>query len=101
MKKTRPAVTLSVLCDPCKKKEIERLLFTETSTLGVRYIQVKKVVLDRCLVTVDTPWGPVRVKEAYYNGEKLREKPEYEDCASIARKNGISIEKVYQEIKKP
>jgi len=98
MKKSRPAVTLSVLCGPEKIKAIEHLLFTETSTLGVRYQHVKKTMLERRAGTVDTPWGAVRIKEAYYQGRKLRTKPEYDDCAAIARENGISIEKVYQEI---
>jgi len=98
MKKSRPAVMLSVLCDPEKIPAIEHLLFTETTTLGVRYRYVKKTMLDRRTATVDTPWGQVRIKEAYYQGEKLRTKPEYDDCAAIARKHGISIEKVYREI---
>ena len=99
MKKTRPAVMLSVLCAPDKRVEMERLLFTETSTIGVRYQYVKKSVLDRRTVTVETQWGPVRVKEAYYKGQKLRAKPEYEDCAAIARKHNISLETVYKHLK--
>ena len=95
MKKTRPAVKISILSAPDKREELERVLFTETSTLGARYQYVKKTVLERRAVTVDTQWGPVRMKEAYYQGEKLRTKPEYDDCAAIARKYGISIEKVY------
>ena len=98
MKKSRPAVMLSALCSPEKIEELERLLFTETSTLGLRYQYVKKTVLDRCAVTVDTQWGPVRVKEAYYKGQKLRAKAEYDDCAAIARKHGVSIENVYERI---
>ena len=98
MKKSRPAVTLSVLCEPEKTPAVEHLLFTETSTLGVRHHDVKKTMLDRRSEIVDTPWGQVRIKEAYYKGEKLRIKPEYDDCAAIARKHGISIETVYQHI---
>ena len=96
MKKSRPAVKLSVLCEPEKRDEMEKILFTETSTLGIRYYNVKKSILDRRTTTVETQWGPVRVKEACYQGEKLKAKPEYEDCAEIARKHGISIEKVYK-----
>ena len=99
MKKSRPAVMLSVLCEPAKIEIMEHILFTETSTLGVRYQHVKKNMLDRRFATVDTPWGAVRVKEAYYQGNRLRTKPEYGDCAAIARKHGISIEKVYQELR--
>ena len=98
MKKSRPAVMLSVLCKPGKIPVIEHLLFTETSTLGVRHRYMKKTALDRRTETVHTPWGQIRIKEAYYQGEKLKTKPEYDDCAAVARKHGISIEKVYEYI---
>ena len=98
MKKTRPAVMLSVLCAPEKIAAVEQLLFSETTTLGVRYQYVKKTMLDRRFATVDTPWGAVRIKEAYLHGEKIRAKPEYDDCVAIARKQGVSIEKVYKGI---
>ena len=101
MKKSRPAVMLSVLCEPAKIPAVEHLLFTETSTLGVRYQYVKKTMLDRCAGTVETTWGTVRIKDAYYHGKKLRTKPEYDDCAAIARKHGVSIEEVYRQIVKP
>ena len=95
MKKSRPAVMLSVLCAPERKDELERIVFTETTTLGTRCRHVKKTVLERRNLTVETPWGAVRVKEAYFQGQKLRAKPEYDDCANIARKHDINIEKVY------
>ena len=99
MKKSRPAVMLSVLCEPAKIPVVEHLLFTETPTLGVRYQYVKKTILNRRNLTVDTPWGAVRVKEAYYQGKKLKAKPEYDDCAAIARTHGISIEEVYRKLR--
>ena len=98
MKKTRPAIKISVLCAPDKKAEVERLLFTETTTLGVRYQFLKKTVLQRNTVTVETEWGPVRMKEAYFHGKKIRSKPEFDDCTEIARRAGISIEELYQKI---
>jgi hypothetical protein len=98
MKKSRPAVMLSALCTPDKIQTLEKALFTETTTLGLRYQSVKKTTLERRATTVDTPWGAVRVKEAYYQGQKLRTKPEYADCAAIALKHGISIEKVYRQL---
>jgi len=100
MKKSRPAVMLSVLCKPEKIPVVEHLLFTETTTLGVRHRYVKKTALDRKSKIVQTPWGEVRIKEAYYQGEKLRAKPEYDDCATVAQKHGISIEKVYEYIQR-
>ena len=98
MKKSRPAVTLSVLCTPDRRDALRHVLFTETSTLGVRYHHVKKEMLERRAGTVETPYGQVRIKEAWYQGQKIRTKPEYDDCAALARKQGISIEKVYREI---
>jgi uncharacterized protein (TIGR00299 family) protein len=98
MKKSRPAVLLSVLCPPEKISIIENILFTETSTLGIRYSTVKKKMLAREIETIDTPWGKVRVKKAYYKGQAIRRKPEYEDCAAIARNQQISIEKVYDYV---
>ncbi len=100
MKKSRPAVTISTLCSPAKIPAIEHLLFTETSTLGIRHHQVCKNMLDRHIDLIDTPWGQVRIKKAYYQGKILKAKPEYDDCASIARKNNISIEKVYEHIRR-
>jgi len=99
MKKSRPAVMLSVLCEPAKIPVVEHLLFTETPTLGVRYQYVKKTILNRRDLTVDTPWGAVRIKEAYYQGKKLKAKPEYDDCVAIARNHGISIEEVYRKLR--
>ncbi len=99
MKKSRPAVLISVLCSPEKISAVEHVLFTETTTLGVRHHRIRKTVLDRRADTVDTPWGQVRIKKAYYRGKKLRTKPEYDDCAAIARKHGIDIEKVYEYVR--
>ena len=99
MKKSRPAILLSTLCPPEKLRDIEHILFTETPTLGIRYHHVKKSVLNRNFENMDTPWGAVRIKKAYYEENVLKEKPEYEDCAAIARKNGISISKVYEFIR--
>jgi uncharacterized protein (TIGR00299 family) protein len=98
MKKTRPAVTVSVLCAPEKAETMQHILFVETSTLGIRYYQVRKIMLDRRSETIDTPWGQVRTKEAYYQGKKLKVKPEYDDCAAIARNHNLSIEKVYEQV---
>ncbi len=100
MKKSRPAITLSVLCAPEKYEEIEHILFTETSTLGVRYYGVGKRMLERKTELMDTPWGQVRIKAAYYQGALLKTKPEYDDCAAIARDHHISISKIYEYINK-
>ncbi|MDR3094309.1 MAG: nickel pincer cofactor biosynthesis protein LarC [Bacteroidales bacterium] len=98
MKKSRPAVLLSVLCSPDKTPEMENILFTETTTLGLRSHSVQKKMLDRNIETLDTPWGTVRVKKAFMNGKELKCKAEYDDCEAIARANGIELEHVCQFI---
>ena len=96
MKKSRPGVKLSALCTPDKEYIIKSLIFTETTTLGVRCQYVKKTALERRSLSVETPWGTVRIKEAYFQGKKIKAKPEYDDCAAIAKNHGISLESVYE-----
>jgi uncharacterized protein (TIGR00299 family) protein len=98
MKKSRPAVTLSVLCSIEIEHEIEKILFEETSTLGVRKYKVVKTMLSRKVTSIDTPFGRVRIKSAFYGGRPLKSKPEYEDCLKIAKDNQMPISEVYNMV---
>jgi uncharacterized protein (TIGR00299 family) protein len=98
MKKSRPAVKLSVLCTTDAEARINEVLFRETSTIGVRKYQVDKTVLDRIIETISTPLGDVRVKSAFYKGVCIKSKPEYDDCNKIAREKGIPVSQVYREV---
>jgi uncharacterized protein (TIGR00299 family) protein len=100
MKKSRPAATLSVLTDHGNEHRIIELLFMETSTLGVRKYFVEKSMLQRTTESIDTPFGKVKVKSAYYNGKKVKSKPEYDDCLKIAREKKLPLNQVYKEIEK-
>ena len=100
MKKSRPAVTLSILAEPEAEPGIKEILLTETSTLGIRKYSVEKTMLKRKSELLDTPYGKVRIKSAYYNQRKIKSKPEYEDCIRIARENKIPLNQVYKEIEK-
>ena len=100
MKKSRPAITLSVLCNLDAEQNIEQVLFKETSTIGLRKQLFEKLMLDRKMDTIGTPYGEVRIKTAYYNGRKLKSKPEYEDCLKIAQKEQISLNDVYTLVQK-
>jgi uncharacterized protein (TIGR00299 family) protein len=100
MKKTRPAVTLSVLADPEAESAIKEVLFTETSTLGIRKYPVEKTMLQRIVEWLDTPYGKVRIKTARYGDKKIKSKPEYEDCIKIARDRKIPLNQVYKTIEK-
>ena len=81
MKKFRPGTALHVICWPEKAAEIENVIFAETGTLGIRRRLLERRVLDRQVSTVDTPFGPIRVKSA--GGANLIS-PEYEDVRRAA-----------------
>lgn len=98
MKKSRPAVKLSVLCTTDAEARINEVLFRETSTIGVRKYKVDKTMLDRVIETITTPLGDVRVKSAFYKGVCIKSKPEYDDCIKIAREKGIPVSQVYREV---
>lgn len=89
MKKGRPGVAVTLIARPDDEAVMLDLLFAESSTLGVRRRVAERVVLPRRHQSVDTPWGPVRIKLA---GEGAA--PEYEDCATIARREGVPLREV-------
>jgi uncharacterized protein (DUF111 family) len=96
MKKNRPGVVLSALCDAEKKESIMQLLFIETTTLGVRSYEVDRRALERTVVRVETQYGPIDVKVAHLQGRPVNEKPEFEQCRTAAAKAGVPL-KVVEE----
>ena len=92
MKKGRPATLLTVMCadEETEKERFIGLIFKYTTTLGIREVISERYILDRKERTVDTPYGPVGVKEVSGYGVE-RYKFEYEDLSRIARGQGISI----------
>ncbi len=90
MKKSRPGVLLTVICPIDKIDVCEQIIFKETTTLGIRQTIQKRSILDREIKTVNTKYGDVRIKIATQGkGENktiINVQPEYEDCATIARK---------------
>lgn len=98
MKKMRPAVKLSVLCKEDILEKITKLLFDETTTVGVRFNRLERFILDRKIIKVKTSLGNVKVKIAG-GGETLKKIiPEYEDCLAISKKNKIPFIKAYSQI---
>ena len=91
MKKVRLGTLLTVLCRPDREEALTRLLFRETTTLGIRRREEERSVLEREFVTVDTAYGKIRVKIASGAGEVLNAMPEYEDCRRAAREHGIPL----------
>jgi len=96
MKKSRPAVLVSVLADPERADQLADILFRETSTFGVRRREVLRQCLDREWREVDTPYGTVRVKIGLLDGEEVSAAPEYEDCRRLAGERGVPVMEVYQ-----
>ena len=91
MKKNRPGVLLSVLCGRDEKEPVMKLLFTETTTLGVRSYEVTRRALQRSVVRVETQYGPIDVKVAHLDGRVVNEMPEFEQCRQAALKAGVAV----------
>ncbi len=95
MKKSRPAAMLSTLALPIQAQALAELILRETTTLGVRWQRLQRTIAGRSTVTVETPWGAVRVKVKELGGQALSAAPEYEDCARLAREAGVPWPEVY------
>jgi uncharacterized protein (TIGR00299 family) protein len=98
MKKNRPATMISILCRQEKKDELVELLYTETSTLGVRISNVERNCLPREIVTVETEHGAVNVKIAKYQGKIVNAKPEFEQLREIASQTQKSLREVERDV---
>jgi uncharacterized protein (TIGR00299 family) protein len=94
MKKNRPGTLVTILCEQAHVARMIDLVFRETTTIGVRTHDVRRKVLDRELVPVETAFGEVRVKISRMNGSVLNATPEYEDCQRIAAEKGIPLRQV-------
>jgi pyridinium-3,5-bisthiocarboxylic acid mononucleotide nickel chelatase len=96
MKKNRPAVTLSVLAPAALQGEVEKIIFTETTTIGIRRYAVQRTAAERREETVKTPWGSVRIKISSINGKICSVTPEVDDCRKLAAANDVPLKDVLQ-----
>jgi uncharacterized protein (DUF111 family) len=97
MKKGRPGTKVSIISEANIVKQMEDILFTETTTIGIRKFAVERTILDRTSEIIDTRYGPVRIKKVLFNGKEMI-RPEYEECKKIALENNLSIQQIYREI---
>jgi pyridinium-3,5-bisthiocarboxylic acid mononucleotide nickel chelatase len=95
MKKNRPGVMLSVLCDEPRIAALEDVLFRETTTLGIRRYPVSRHKLKRQAIDVETPLGKVKGKLGWLGDRPPTFSPEYDDCARIAAERGVPLREVY------
>jgi len=100
MKKSRPAVMLSVLCNSEVEHQLQELILRETTTFGLRRVAVQKTMLDREIRTVATRLGDVHVKVALRDGKRIKAKPEYEDCRRIAQEQNMPLREVYEIVQR-
>ncbi len=95
MKKNRPGVRLTVIAPPAAREALLMRLFTDSTTLGVRLLEVERVTARRWQETIDTPYGPLPVKVTQYGGRR-RLLPEYEACRQMAEEHGLPLIEVYR-----
>jgi len=98
MKKSRPAYQITVICEKEHLAAVRRILFTESTTIGLRIFPFRKETLQRRFTEVETPFGTVKVKRSYLEGREVSMKPEADQCATIAREEGIPMKEVMRII---
>ena len=97
MKKGRTGIQLTILCPLSKTKELRRMVFAETTTLGLRYREEQKFELARRFDSVGTQWGEIRIKIGMLeDGEIVNYAPEFEDCRLIAERYDVPLKQVMQ-----
>jgi pyridinium-3,5-bisthiocarboxylic acid mononucleotide nickel chelatase len=96
MKKGRPGTLLTILCNPSEVDALQQLVLRETSTLGLRVRYDRRACLDRKHSTVDTPYGPIRIKIGAQGEQEYNAAPEFEDCRAAAAKHNVPLKIVQQ-----
>ncbi len=94
MKKNRPGTLLTVIAPADARERLTGIIFRESTTIGVRYREMTRECLDRDVMSVDTPFGPVRIKVARRDGVTLNASPEFDDCARIGRERDVPVKDV-------
>ena len=89
MKKNRPGTLMTVVAKPEQRDTMTEIVFRESTTIGVRYQELVRECLDREMVTVSTPLGPVRFKVARRDGRLFNAQPEFDDLAKLSQERGL------------
>ena len=98
-KKNRPAYTLTVICKESEREKLENLIFSETTTIGIRRVEMERTILQREIQKKDTPVGTAIVKACTLPDGKIRYYPEYENVAELAERNQLSFRETYDRIR--
>lgn len=95
MKKNRPAYRLTVVCKKEKIQELQKIIFRETTTIGIRYRYENRSELSREIIEIDTKYGKIKAKRVENNGEYYIY-PEYEELKKIAESKNVPIKDLYK-----
>jgi uncharacterized protein (TIGR00299 family) protein len=98
MKKGRPGNVLNVICETGHAEIMKEIIFTESTSVGIRTFPFKKDTLVRKFEAFKTIYGKVTIKRSFYKGKEVSYKPEYEECRKIANERGIPVKEVYNNI---
>ncbi|MBG0858332.1 MAG: nickel pincer cofactor biosynthesis protein LarC, partial [Bacteroidales bacterium] len=98
MKKGRPGNVLKVICETTLSETVKSIIFTESTSLGIRTFPFRKDTLIRKFETLKTIYGPVTVKRSFYRGYEVSCKPEFDECRRIAAEKGIPVKEVYNNL---
>lgn len=98
MKKGRPGIILNIICECGYEDKIKEVIFTETTSVGIRTYPFRKDTLVRRFESFNTPFGNITVKRSFYKDKEVSCKPEYEECRKIALDNGLPVKEVYFRI---
>lgn len=100
MKKNRPAYQLNIICDVGQIEEMERIIFGETTTIGIRRVKMERTVLDREFIKVNTAIGEVQAKKCILPTGEVRFYPEYDSAAKLAREKNVSLRQVIEAVQR-
>ena len=98
MKKGRPGNVLNVICEEGREEKLKEIIFTESTSVGIRSFPFRKDTLVRKFEKVKSVYGIVTIKRSFYKDRQVSFKPEYEDCKKIALEKGIPVKEVYNNI---
>ena len=100
MKKNRPGHLLTVICPSGKLPAVTRILFEETTTLGLRWHEEEREKAEREILPLQTKYGRIRFKSARWEGKAVNLSPEYDDCKRMALERGVPLKDVFEEAKR-
>ena len=99
MKKGRPAVKLAFLCNEESFEKLSSIALVSGRSLGLRYHNVNRIILDRKIVKINSKYGQIDIKVGFYQNKAITVKPEFDQCVILANKNNTELKYIIDEVK--